>query len=815
MKLRLLILGLIGGLCLQAVAQDGIDVTKLTADTKTFIFDNNKNTVKGYIYAELEERTACCGSDRIYLEVKIDPSGYVLKVNPLTGKNDCLKRSAADIVKNVKWDASSFRAPKSIYFEIKPDVTCEEGKDNVYAQLDVYNNQLLNPEGQQIAGTGAIIRQNDPPKEETQAPPAETNQPKPAESTQPDPKAAETVAANDPSKEEAVTENPVEGTTTRSEPAETITPPSEELATAAPQNPTTQPPAVPNPNPNLQQPDMAKDQAIEDARERAEIDRVAQQQEIQALRDQMAKLREQAEQQRQDKLRREQEEADRMAFNEEQPDRSRRRGPRGRSVKPQEEAGGLFLDDVPETNEQPEEYTDTGEPDPNATEEDRIREEIARLEQQLREVEDDQRAKEDEARRQQEEAERNKVEMFRIKEQIAMKEEEAAQQREAEELRRMEEEQRLVEDERRRKEEEYQRAMDEIKRLQDEADRQIQDLENQRRDIERLAALKKNREQEIVLQQALREAETQRMLEEERLRLTGQAGSGTSTRSLSVAGNDAGVNADITAILQSLDFTNDPDSEKLKELVRIINLLQNQLFEVNTRIQYLESGGDPNPSGSTLPQNNQPNTRSLSDALAAPTDPPKSDKPSIPAGYRTGTSLSLDDIIAPDMKKEDYVIARSVPEPVPPVVNPNTGNPQANNPSNPGQPAQTKVEDRGHKDTYWDGPGPKFEPRVYVEGEAKMKEIIKERLRAGGVCGLGQAAFSLTLDPQGNVKNHSVLAANSAVVEIQLGSVLPTLKFNAVDSRYRQTIYLQFKAEILCEGTQKVELQNVDNIIKN
>lgn len=797
MKLRLLILGLAASFCLQAVAQDGIDVTKLTADTKTFIFDNNKNTVKGFIYAELEERTSCCGSDRIYLEVKIDPSGYVVKVNPLTGKNDCLKRSAADIVKNVKWDASSFKAPKSIYFEIKPEVDCDAGRDNTYAKLDVYNNQLLNEEGTQIAGTGAVIRDNQEtpaatPKEEPKAAPATT------------PPASEPVAAAETPKEET---KPAE----EASPAETTPAPTEEVAAAPTETPTLTPPSFPQGEPN-------KDQAIEDARQRAEAERVAQESEIQALKDQMAQLRAKAEQQREDARRRAEAEEERLARAEEVENRrSRRRGNRGADNSDDGGLGGLFLEE--DNSSGTEEYTDdgTGEPNKEMSDEDRAREEIARLEQQLREIEDAARAREDEERRIADETERQNMERFRLVEQIAMKEEEAAQARERDELRRMEEDRRRVEDERRKQEEAYQRMMDEIKRLQDEADQKIADLENQRRDIDRLNELQKAREQEIAVEAALREQNRLKMLADQEVNIMGR-NSGTSSRGINMA--DAG-NSDVDMLLSSVNLA-DVDSEKVKVFIEAINQLQAELSRLRYRIQYLEEGGDPNvptPSPSIV-SGETTSTRGLA---PAPTDPPKREV-QIPANFKTGdknkdwANLKIEDIIDPnsDLKKSDYVAEKPKPTP-PPVVNtPNPVRPQINNgqSQSPSQ-ATSKPEDRGHKDTYWDGPGPKFDARVYVEGEAKMKELIKERLRAGGVCGLGQAAFSLTLDPQGNVVKHSILASNSPMVEMQMGTILPGLKFNSVDSRYRQTIYLQFKAEILCEGTEKVNIQNVDNIIKN
>lgn len=132
--------------CISTFAQE-VDVTKLSADTKTFIFSDGKHTVKNYIYERLQAQTNCYGQDRIYLEIKIDPTGYVISAKALTGKNDCYKESVIDIVKNIKWDAADFKGPKSIYFEVKPEVAGEGGRENKYAKVPTFNNALLDVNG--------------------------------------------------------------------------------------------------------------------------------------------------------------------------------------------------------------------------------------------------------------------------------------------------------------------------------------------------------------------------------------------------------------------------------------------------------------------------------------------------------------------------------------------------------------------------------------------------------------------------------------------------------------------------------------------
>jgi hypothetical protein len=116
-------------------AQGSLDISGLKADPKTFIFNDGKRTVNGYIYSMLEQETSCCGNDAIYLEVKYDAAGIVTSVKALTGRNDCYKKSIADIVKNVVWDASVSKA-SAIYFEVKPVIPCSGSPgENVYKPL--------------------------------------------------------------------------------------------------------------------------------------------------------------------------------------------------------------------------------------------------------------------------------------------------------------------------------------------------------------------------------------------------------------------------------------------------------------------------------------------------------------------------------------------------------------------------------------------------------------------------------------------------------------------------------------------------------
>ena len=113
-----------------------VDIANARANPKTFIFDDDKHTVHGYIYNTLKEKTACCGNDAIYLEVKFDQSGIVTSAKTLTGKNDCYKKSIVDIVQNVKWDATGVTGTKTIYFEVKPIIPCSGSPgENVYKAI--------------------------------------------------------------------------------------------------------------------------------------------------------------------------------------------------------------------------------------------------------------------------------------------------------------------------------------------------------------------------------------------------------------------------------------------------------------------------------------------------------------------------------------------------------------------------------------------------------------------------------------------------------------------------------------------------------
>jgi hypothetical protein len=130
------------GLGSRVMAQGNIaDVKTLRADPKTHMFNDGKHTVEGYVYAMLENSSACCGNDAIFVEVVFDKEGFVTAVKPMTGKNDCYKKSVCDILKNVRWESAGVSTVKTIYFEVKPVLPCSgSSNENAYKAINIDNN---------------------------------------------------------------------------------------------------------------------------------------------------------------------------------------------------------------------------------------------------------------------------------------------------------------------------------------------------------------------------------------------------------------------------------------------------------------------------------------------------------------------------------------------------------------------------------------------------------------------------------------------------------------------------------------------------
>ena len=713
MKVRLLLLSLAFGMCIPSFAQSEVDVTKLLADTKTFIFNNNKNTVKGYIYSQLEEVTACCGSDRIYLEVKIDPSGYVLQVKPLTGKIDCFKQSAADIVKNIKWDASSFKGPKSVYFEIKPNIDCNDARNNTYAQIEIFNNEMISQDGTVAASTSPT----EAPATTTPTPPATAPTTK---TTSAAPKTETKASPKPPVKEIATSDKPK--TTTVAKPTPPATTKSDPVTTNAettPMTSTAQPNAITSP---------ANEEELKRQREFADATRAAQEEEIRRLKEQMEKLRQQEEAARQNRLAQERARKEQESRQKEEQFAS--------SSEPSSSdggtGGGLFLDEEPSSSSSSGEYKEDrgGDTDTRSMNDDeRFREDLRRLEQQKRDLEVAKRERENDQRRRMQEDDRANRELLKLEEEIVQKEEQNTQRREQQELDRLEEDRRRVEDDRRKQEEEYQRMMSEIQRFQDEAQRKIADLEKQKQDLDQLAAARLAREQEITLQRTIREAENARKMEELRLSLLNTG------PNVALAAANPSTRAIGTTAFPIPDMTAKADSEKLKILTNTVNQLYTELQRLQEQIRLMQNTGGgalPTPMGGTADRSVDPRT--------TPSNLTSGDKD------QSWKSIDIKDPNAP----ADIYVTKNDNLPPPP----KDGGKKDPHPS--------------HKGTFKNVTGPKFDVREYVDGKDAMKNVIKESLRNAGVCGLGQSLFSVTLDPSGKVINHAILAANNPLVQAQM-----------------------------------------------
>ncbi|MEL6252143.1 MAG: hypothetical protein AAFR87_09045 [Bacteroidota bacterium] len=776
LRLWMLVVGLL--MCFPAFAQEGeeIDLTKLTANRKTFVFNDSKHTVKKYINTQLQKETSCCGEndDRIYLEVRIDPTGYVVSAKAITGKNECFKQSAEDLVKRVKWEANDARGPKSIYIELRPKVECSSGRDNNYVALKIFNNKLMDEEGNRVsmANTEKLVEMVTKESKPTPTPPA-------AEETTKEVAGAveeKTTVVTD--KTEKVAENTTEVAEKTTEAVKGAGADVEEkIAEATPMASTAEKEAAAP---------VEKEMTPEE-KEAAEKEAAAQAvkaEEINKLREQMAAL----------KAKKAEDDAKKAAIEKKRKAREERRQ---RAIaareekKRQAEAANGGADDW--TNGQDAEATGDdnwtdGDDSGSMSEADRLREEIKRLQDQEMEIEQSRQQRQDEVRRQLDENDRSNQEIIQLAEERLRMEEQLRQVEEQEEIDLIEKDRQTAEDARREQENEYQRILDEVNRLQQEAQLKIQDLERQKSDLDALQARKQAREQEIMLARATRELEREAELERIRLDVVNSslAVQGSSVRGLS---SSASSTIDEEALLNEIlpNLTTEADSEKLVRLLQEIQRMKDELVILRSQIATMDRTAAG--SGTTIPSAGiSPNVGTSRSA----------DDPNVKsaADIRSWEGVSY---TAPGVDKDKYIVNRSNTPP----------------PANTGQEGPTRP-DPSNPDTHDNMEIPKFAARNYVDGVDAMKNLVKDRLRLGGVCGLAHTVFSVTLDPAGNVVAFSVLTSNDANVQRQMNTIIPTLKFNAVDQRFNQTIYQEVKAEILCNGAEdKVNLKDVKDLIKN
>ncbi|MEM6262640.1 MAG: hypothetical protein AAGI38_09055 [Bacteroidota bacterium] len=769
MKFRLLLI--IG--CLlwthQISAQSDVDVTKLTADTQTFIFSDNKSTVKNYIYAELEGKTACCGSDRIYLEVRIDPTGWVVQAKTLTGKNECFKKSAMDIVKNIKWNAKDFKAPKSVYFEIKPEMDCE-GRDNSYQQIQIFHNEKLDANGVPLTyasstgvsaskASGGTVTPTGVPARPTEEEMATT-----VEETEED------IAASDEVQTPPVVET---------EEADEVEPEAqpEETVAATPQSSPSQPIAS-SAQPATTTP-AAADEELERVKRMAELERKKYEEEVARLKaeKEAAEAEKEAQASRLDEERRRRQQAEKernnIAAKNKQYERnqiasrndSRSNSSRGQDDGYRNESSSRSSYDYRSGNSgrDRDRYNsgDGDAPQRQLSASERARDEKRRMEEQMNRLASDIRQQESENRRITQDAERRKRELAKLQEDILRKDEEIRKQQEQEELQRIEKERRDAEERKRQQEREVQRQMDELKRKQAEVDRMIADLQRVENELKQKEDAKVQKEQEITLEQTKR----QQMLEAQidQLKMT--------------AGTSAPVNSGTSPSAVSSLMVSDSggNNQAVMVLAQQIDLLRQEIL----RLQMSVGQGGGTPRGGTTVRT--PVTRT-SKAPASSTQ-------------QAASNSAWKKI---EMFPEDRTAYQGVPVKA-------TGN--------------IKVGDRGpdasHADTHKNLPGPDMKEPVYKGGDkATMKRFIAEELRKGGVCGLAQSVFELTVSPTGTVTSYRVFTSNNVQVATLLPGILTRLEFQPTGTQISSISYVEFKAEIVCEGNEtRINIREVEDIL--
>jgi len=758
MRRHFLILSLLIAGCMSAFAQeaqpkDTFDVSKHMANIGDFTFDDGKNSLDGFVNAELKAKTKCCGEDRIYLEVKIDPSGNVLYAKSLTGTNDCLRKAAEDIVKNIKWDAAELRGPKSVYPQVFPEIECTDERDNTFEKIEIYNNDLLDAEGNPVkdAANTPPVAKNDPP-----TPTVKKEKPEPK-------KEAPAVVKTE---KEEVKEEPKEAVATNDKPTPKPQPEEtqkEEKTEAVAMNRGSEEESASTDMAETESSDAVVEGETKDAT------RAAQEEEVIRLREQLAEMRKKEIEERRKKALSEEAMAAKEAKKNNDPF--------------SQSSTDLYADDPYAVDNGGEGF---GGVDGEAPEGERIEEELARLKQQIAELSAANEEREAQVKASMEEAQETNQEIIRIQEEIAAKEEEKERLREEEELAKIEEEKAQAEEARRADEEAYQRMMEEIKRLQEEADAKIAQLEKKKQEVEKMAQVKKMREQEIALERALREKEREAELAKVRMRLQ------TSGTPIAQIGDNSTEGENLMELLP--DLITEVDSEKLARLIQTIQIMQTEITRLREQIALMEGntsyqGSNPATRGN---QNNKNSTQ------------PNTNKNGLQNAAKNKDWRGIEY----KQKDVDQSIYTSSVKNDPPQTNPNVNVPGSKDPA---------VVQQGQDRTtgnHENMPGPKFEPREYVGGKSAMKDMIKKRLKEGGVCGLGQALFSVTLNQSGEVIRSQILAANTDQVQTQLKLILPDLKFNESSTRIPQTVYLEFKAEILCENSDRVNLQKVEDIIK-
>ncbi len=783
----LAVLGLTFACLTKVLGQSEVDISQLVADTKSFSFDDKKTTVKGYIYNDLEKKTDCCGSDRIYLEVRIHPSGYVIDAKTLTGKNDCFKNSAIDIVKNIKWDAQDFKGTKPVYFEIRPDINCESGNTNEYAQVPIVNNELLDENGDpKDPDAGNTIYLGDTQTQEQEEALAEsgdeagTEEAETIETTMTDTQEETTSTEQEPEEEtgemavseseetqqesgadmlaSSETEEPAQKSSSEEREEQTTELQSQPILVSA--NESNDGPArdmaeetqeigereavaqVDTPPATTAQ---SEESAEEEARKEAEIEQL--QTQLDELRAKEEALQER-EKQRQEYQRRR-----RDALEE-----------RRRQMQQQQNTeGDPFSDgETPSTNEEQE-----GEVADGRDDQDRDQEDLDRLSQELSEIESRKRELQESRRRDAEEIRQYIQERIRIEEEVRRKEEEINRKREQQELDRIREDMRVLEEDKRELESEMQRLMDEIQRLQDEMNQKVAELERQEVEIQRLNINFAQRENEINRERVLREQQ----LEQELALMEQQA-------ELEIMGL-TGANVPSTTSPTTPSIRIDPrllqdTSAQAREYVNKIMQLQEQMNFYQNQLQTIQGQG----------------TRPGQQGYSTTT----------PGGV-SGTTGAPDDVKRADQDQSWQDIDYNSPQGQSAQTQGNIGTRRPTGQAGTGYDSVYGYSpDTSHASTYKNVAGPRFRNMQYGTGTEAMNRFLSDQLRSNGICGPVKAFAELTVNGQGQVIDVRPIKANTTQILINLPAVLNGLTFMPTYSDIPARINLEFETTIRCGG---------------
>ena len=800
-KCFLLLCMMAWGLMMHVSGQSKVDITQLVADTKTFAFNDSKNTVKGFIYEELDIKTNCCGSDRIYLEVRIHPSGYVVEAKTLTGKNECFKSSAIDIVKNIKWEAKDFKGTKPVYFEIRPDINCDGGKDNSYKPVAIFNNELLDESGKpKNPEDGSLIYLGDPEKdnsEETTTTGADTEAvveapaeelveeatEKVADETA---KAEDKMAGNTEASGKAVDEvvEAVEKTADMAEEktnaattevtnqvkekiesVEEVAPTptevanstkeavaaTEEATPSAASSTSTDPLLVSADTPGRRSNAEATTQevaAVVDSPATPVVEetplspeeQAEKDAEIMVLKEQLNELRE-----KEEALQNRQERRKEILERRRQAQMERRR-----EIQAQREAesNDPFADQESEEGEFGEDYASGQDPD---------QDDLDRLSQELSDIQNRKRELEDSRKRDAEELDQYIRDRVRLEEEIRRKEEEITRKREQQELDRLVEDRTRQEDQKRELEGEMQRLMDEIQRLQDEMQRKVAELQRQDEDIQRINSTIAQRESDINQQRMLREQQ----LEQELALMRQQA----DLESAGLFRNTPDAGGTTPNIGINPNLLNDT-SAQARQIVNQIMLLQQQL-------QLMQQQQNPNGgmNGTVTPR--------ITTGISGSQNLPEGSRNA--ADDRSWENINYD---APEGSS------------------PSTGTVGAGTRSAPNSgefdPVLGNSPDSSHAGTYLNTAGPRFRNLQYGTGANAMNRYLADQLKARGVCGTVAAFAELTVNGNGQVIGTRIIKANSTQAMINLPSIFNSMSFLPSYSQVPERTNLSFEMNIPC-----------------